>query len=149
MKRALGYIRVSTGEQANGGLSLEAQHSKISAQSSVSDLGLLEVIVDAGESAKTLERPGAQRLLQMVRDGLVDVVVIAKLDRLTRSVKDLAELIELFEKTGVALVSVAETLDTGTATGRMVMNLITTVSQWEREAISERSEERRVGKECR
>ena len=66
-------------------------------------------------------------------------MIVAKLDRLTRSVKDLCELLERFERRGVALVSVAESLDTGSAAGRLVLNIMTAVSQWEREAIGERT----------
>lgn len=69
----------------------------------------------------------------------MDVVIIAKLDRLTRSVKDLAELLERFNRRGVSLVSVAESLDTGTVAGWLVLNIMTAVSQWEREAIGERT----------
>jgi DNA invertase Pin-like site-specific DNA recombinase len=100
---------------------------------------LAEVIIDAGESAKSLNRPGMARLLSLVDAGVVDAVIIAKLDRLTRSVKDLAELLERFNRRGVSLVSVAESLDTGTAAGRLVLNIMTAVSQWEREAIGERT----------
>lgn len=67
---------------------------------------LTDVIVDAGESAKSLNRPGMERLLSLVDTGAVDIVIIAKLDRLTRSVADLAELLKRFEKGGVSLVSV-------------------------------------------
>src|SRR5712664_3562843 len=80
-----------------------------------------------------------ERLLSLVDDSKVDTVIIAKLDRLTRSVKDLAELLERFQRRGVSLVSVAESLDTGSAAGRLVINIMTAVSQWEREAIGERT----------
>jgi len=100
---------------------------------------LAEVIVDGGESAKSIKRPGMQRLLGMVNAGDVQAVIIAKLDRLTRSVKDLCGLLELFEKKGVALISVAESLDTGSAAGRLVITIMGAVSQWEREAIGERT----------
>ena len=66
-------------------------------------------------------------------------VIVAKLDRLTRSVKDLGLLLERFEKRGVSLISVAESLDTGSAAGRLVIKIMTAVSQWEREAIGERT----------
>jgi len=75
----------------------------------------------------------------MVRAGAVDTVIVAKLDRLTRSVRDLADLLELFTRRGVSLVSVAESLDTGSASGRLVLNIMVSVSQWEREAIGERT----------
>ena len=100
---------------------------------------LVESIVDGGESAKSLNRPGMAKLLAMVDSGAVQVVIVAKLDRLTRSVKDLCELLERFERRGVSLVSVAESLDTGSAAGRLVLNIMTAVSQWEREAIGERT----------
>ena len=74
-----------------------------------------------------------------MEDGKIDAVIVAKLDRLTRSVKDLCELLELFEKRKVALVSVAESLDTGSAAGRLVITVMDAVSQWEREAIGERT----------
>jgi DNA invertase Pin-like site-specific DNA recombinase len=78
------------------------------------------------------------RLLELVRAG-ADLVIIAKLDRLTRSVRDLADLLKLLLKHGVSLVSVAESLDTGSASGRLVLNIMRAVSQWEREAIGERT----------
>jgi DNA invertase Pin-like site-specific DNA recombinase len=100
---------------------------------------LFEVIIDGGESAKNLNRPGLQRLLASVDSGKVGAVIVAKLDRLTRSVKDLCSLLELFEKRGVALISVAESLDTASAAGRLVITIMAAVSQWEREAIGERT----------
>jgi DNA invertase Pin-like site-specific DNA recombinase len=137
--RAIGYVRVSTDKQAEKGVSLEAQAEKIRAMAVVQGADLVDVLVDAGESAKSLNRPGMERLMQMVDAGGVEAVIIAKLDRLTRSVKDLAELMERFHKRGVSLVSVAESLDTGSAAGRLVLNIMTAVSQWEREAIGERT----------
>jgi DNA invertase Pin-like site-specific DNA recombinase len=137
--KAIGYVRVSTEKQADFGVSLEAQAEKVRAMAVVQGAELAEVIVDAGESAKSLNRPGMSRLMSLVDAGAVDTVIIAKLDRLTRSVKDLAELLERFTRRGVSLVSVAESLDTGTAAGRLVLNIMTAVSQWEREAIGERT----------
>lgn len=137
--RAVGYARVSTDLQAETGVSLEAQEAKIRAMATVQGVELLDVIVDGGESGKTLRRPGLEHLLELVGGGDVQVVIIAKLDRLTRSVRDLADLLERFERRGVSLVSVAESLDTGTAAGRLVLNIMTAVSQWEREAIGERT----------
>src|SRR5438477_4134127 len=137
--RAIGYVRVSTDRQADHGVSLEAQEAKIRAMAVVQGSEIVELIVDGGESAKNLNRPGMERLLSLVDAGKVQTVIIAKLDRLTRSVKDLAELLERFTRRGVSLVSVAESLDTGTAAGRLVLNIMTAVSQWEREAIGERT----------
>src|SRR5450755_1480108 len=137
--RAIGYTRVSTDKQADRGVSLDAQTEKIRAMALVHDAELIDIIVEAGESAKSLNRPGMQRLLALVDAGDVQAVIVAKLDRLTRSVKDLCELLERFERKGVALVSVAESLDTGSAAGRLVLNIMAAVSQWEREAIGERT----------
>jgi DNA invertase Pin-like site-specific DNA recombinase len=137
--RAIGYARVSTDKQADSGVSLEAQQEKIRAMAVVQGAVMLDLIVDAGESAKTLDRPGMERLLALVDARKVDTVIVAKLDRLTRSVKDLALLLERFTRRDVALVSVAESLDTSTAAGRLVLNIMVSVSQWEREAIGERT----------
>lgn len=135
----LAYVRVSTEDQANEGVSLAAQEERVRAYAVATDRPLAEVIVDAGVSAKTLNRPGLQRLLAMVRRGEVASVTIVKLDRITRSVRDLADLVETFAKHGCALVSVSESLDTGTAAGRLLLNLLGSVAQWEREAVGERT----------
>src|SRR5579863_1198900 len=137
--KTIGYVRVSTDKQADRGVSLEAQAKRIRAMAVVHNAELLDIIVDGGESAKSLNRPGMERLLALVDAGEVQTVIIAKLDRLTRSVKDLCTLLEKFERRGVALISVAESLDTGSAAGRLVLNIMTAVSQWEREAIGERT----------
>jgi DNA invertase Pin-like site-specific DNA recombinase len=136
---AIGYIRVSTDKQAEFGVSLEAQAEKVRAMAVVQGAELADVIVDAGESAKSLNRPGMARLMSLVDAGAVDTVIIAKLDRLTRSVADLAELLKRFERRGVSLVGVADSLDTRSAAGRLVLNIMVSVSQWEREAIGERT----------
>ena len=132
-------MRVSTDKQADFGVSLEAQTEKVRAMAVVQGAELVDIIVDAGESAKSLNRPGMAGLLAMVDEESVDVVIIAKLDRLTRSVADLAELLKRFERRGVSLVSVADALDTRSAAGRLVLNIMVSVSQWEREAIGERT----------
>ena len=98
-----------------------------------------EVIRDAGESAKSLQRPGMAKILEGVRGGSIGRVVVLKLDRLTRSTRDLADLLDLFAKADAALVSVSENLDTASACGRLVLNVIGSVAQWEREAIAERT----------
>jgi DNA invertase Pin-like site-specific DNA recombinase len=138
-RRAIGYVRVSTEGQADRGVSLDAQAEKIRAMATVHDVELVDVIVDGGESGKSLSRPGIDRMLGMVDRREVQIVIIAKLDRLTRSVRDLADLLEKFQRRGVALVSVGESLDTGSAAGRLVLNVMASVSQWEREAIGERT----------
>ena len=139
MKIAHGYVRVSTADQADSGLSLEAQERKIRAQAEVSDLSIERIIVDAGASAGTLSRNGMQELLTLVAQGRTEAIVVARLDRLTRSIRDLSELLETLAKRHVDLISTAESLDTSTATGRLVINVMASVSQWEREVIAERT----------
>jgi DNA invertase Pin-like site-specific DNA recombinase len=134
---AIGYCRVS--KEKTEGISLQAQAAKVRAMAVVHGAELVEMVQDGGESAKSLNRPGLQRVLAMVQDREVQAVIVAKLDRLTRSVRDLCELLELFERRGVALISVAESLDTSSAAGRLVINIMAAVSQWEREAIGERT----------
>jgi site-specific DNA recombinase len=98
-----------------------------------------QVIRDAGASAKSLQRPGMAVLLEGIRLGRVGRVIVVKLDRLTRSTRDLADLIELVAKHDCALVSVSESLDSSSASGRLVVNMLGVVAQWEREAIGERT----------
>jgi site-specific DNA recombinase len=139
--RIIGLVRVSSDEQANEGVSLAAQEAKVRAFAALHDLNLVEVIIEAGESAKTIKRPGLQRALAMLRRGDADGLVVAKLDRLSRSVRDWNDLIDGYfgEKAARSLMSVAESIDTRTAAGRMVLNIMMTVAQWEREAIAERT----------
>ena len=136
--KAVGYVRVSTEEQAREGLSLDAQEEKIRAYCTAKGWRLVRIYRDEGFSGKDLNRPGLQSLIQDLRNNGIEAVVVAKLDRLTRSVRDLGYLIDdLFD--GVALASVEESLDTTTAGGRFVLNILGAVAQWERETIAERT----------
>ena len=139
--RAIAYLRVSTDKQADEGVSLEAQRAKLEAYASLYDLDLVAVEVDAGVSAKSLDRPALGRALAMLRAGRADALLVVKLDRLTRSVRDLGELLDGYfgPEKKAALLSVADQIDTRTAAGRMVLNILTSVAQWEREAIGERT----------
>lgn len=142
MTRTIAYVRVSTDKQADSGLSLDAQSEKIKAYVGLYGLDLVETIVDAGESAKTLDRPGLQTALALLSSGKADALLVVKLDRLTRSVVDLGKLIEAYFNSGKwALLSVGEQIDTRSAAGRLVLNILASVSQWEREAIAERTRE--------
>jgi site-specific DNA recombinase len=135
--KAVGYISVSTDKQE---LSLEVQRAKIEGYAALYDVELVAVEVDAGASARTLDRPGLQRALTMLRRGEAEALLVVKLDRLTRSVKDLGTLIDAYF-TRYALLSVCEQLNTKSAAGRMVINILASVSQWERETIAERTSE--------
>ncbi len=139
--KTIGYIRVSLEKQADKGISLEAQKARIEAYAELYDLDVVAVDVDAGESAKTLAREGLQKALGRLKKGEAEALLIVKLDRLTRSVRDLGLLLEQYFSNGSAftLMSVNENLDTRTASGRLVLNVLASVSQWEREAIGERT----------
>ena len=138
-RQAIGYVRVSTEQQADSGLSIAVQRVKLEALAVLNDYQLIDVVVDAGASAKSLDRPGWQRVMGAVHGRQVGAVLIAKLDRCTRSVADLASLIDTFSRRGVALISAAESLDTSSAGGRLVVNVLGAVAQWEREATAERT----------
>ena len=137
-RQTAAYRRVSTGDQGESGLGMDAQASKIEAMSLLHEREPDVEFTDTA-SAKSLDRPGISALLDGVRDGTIGTVYIAKLDRLTRSVRDLDTLLSLFQQHDVRLVSASESIDTATAAGRMVLNILGTVAQWEREAISERT----------
>ncbi|MFH0822205.1 MAG: recombinase family protein [Pseudomonadota bacterium] len=139
-KMTIGYVRVSTTQQADEGYGLEAQRRKINAYCELHDLVLTEIVEDAGLSGKSIKgRPGIQRILSLVKVGKVDNVIVAKLDRLARNVKEACEISELLEKKKAALHSVAERLDTGSANGRLFFNIMNTLATWEREVIGERT----------
>jgi site-specific DNA recombinase len=137
--RAVGYIRVSTEGQAEEGVSLAAQRAKLEAFAIAADLELVAIREDAGVSAKTLARPGLQTALADLREGRAEALLVTKLDRLTRSVGDLGSLLERYFAARFSLLSIADSVDTRTAGGRLVLNVLTSVAQWEREAIGERT----------
>lgn len=137
--KVVGYVRVSTEEQASEGVSLAAQEAKLRQYAALYDLQLVTVIVDAGQSAKSLNRPGLQQALAMLNQGEAEGLLIAKLDRLTRSVRDLGNLLDGYFRSRCSLLSVADQIDTRSAAGRLMLNLLTSVAEWEREAIGERT----------
>jgi len=138
--RTVVYCRVSTDKQADRGVSLDAQQAKAKAYAELYDLDIVDVVIDAAASAKTLARPGLERALGLLKAGKADALLVVKLDRLTRSVADLGKLVERYFAPGkAALLSVGEQIDTRSAAGRLVLNVLASVSQWEREAIGERT----------
>ncbi len=141
--RAVGYVRVSTDIQVQEGVSLDAQRMRIHAHCTAMDIKLVDVLVDAAASAKSLDRPGIQAALKMLRQGKADALIVMKLDRLTRSVKDLGHLCEAYFGEGKtwSLLSVSDAIDTRSASGKLILNVLTSVAQWEREAIADRVRE--------
>jgi DNA invertase Pin-like site-specific DNA recombinase len=93
---------------------------------------------DGGLSGGTMERPALQRLLEDIRRRLVDVVVVYKVDRLTRSLADFAKMVELFDTNGVSFVAVTQQFNTTTSIGRLTLNVLLSFAQFEREVTGER-----------
>jgi site-specific DNA recombinase len=137
---AIGYVRVSTDEQAREGVSLDAQRARIRAYAEAKDLTLTDILVDEGFSGKNLKRPAMQELLTRCNDGKVSAVIVLKLDRLTRRTRHLLSLVEdLFLANDIEMHSVSESLDTSTPHGRFVLTLFGGLAQMEREQISDRT----------
>jgi DNA invertase Pin-like site-specific DNA recombinase len=93
---------------------------------------------DGGHSGSSLERPALARLMRDIEAGAIDVVVVYKIDRLTRSLADFVRLIEIYDWRNTALVSISQAFDTSDSMGRMILNVLLTFSQFERELIAER-----------
>ncbi|MDD6388822.1 MAG: recombinase family protein [Bacilli bacterium] len=133
------YCRVSTEEQATEGFSIHAQKDKLTKYASINDWNIVDYYVDDGISGKNLtERPEVSRLIEDVKKGKIKNVLIYKLDRLTRSVKDLIYLIELFDKNNCTFNSQTEKIDTSNAVGRMFVKIIGIFAEFERENLAER-----------
>lgn len=140
--QAIGYVRVSTEEQAREGVSIDAQEERIQALAAAKGWNLTEIVRDAGYSGKNLERPGIRRLIESCRLRATDIVIVFKVDRLTRKQRDLWHLLEeVFEEYQVGFVSVTEAFDTTTAAGKAFLGMIGTFAQLERDLVSERTRE--------
>jgi site-specific DNA recombinase len=133
----LAYCRVSTEEQAEEGWSIEGQTDKLKAHANLHDLGEITVVSDPGLSGKNMLRPGLQQLLAAVEAGHVTHVVVWKLDRLSRNLRDLMELRDKFEQHGVTLHSVCENLDLSSPSGRLFFSLMGGQAEYYRDALAE------------
>ena len=134
------YIRVSTEDQAREGFSLGEQEEKLLQLCNFKDLEVYKVYKDAGISAKDMEhRPQFQAMLQDMKEGKINYIVAYKLDRITRSVRDLEELISVLEQYNCFLLCDRDDVNTSTANGRFFVRMLTVLSQLEIEIVSERT----------
>lgn len=136
--RVVGYRRISK-ESGGNGYSLEAQTSAIEEECSRRGWTLLRVEEDVQSGKSTKKRPGLERALETCRSGEADAIVAAKLDRLSRSVVDAGKILEEARKRGFNIVALDFGLDLSTPQGELVANILTSVSQWERRVIGQRT----------
>jgi DNA invertase Pin-like site-specific DNA recombinase len=136
---AIGYIRVSTEEQADSRAGLDAQRAAILAEAQRRGWHLVEVIEDAGFSGKDLNRPGIVAALEALRRHKADTLVVAKLDRLSRSMLDFSILLRRALLEHWALVALDIGVDTTTASGELYANMLVTFAQFERRRMGERT----------
>jgi site-specific DNA recombinase len=138
--KVVGYIRVSTKEQGEQGVSLDAQRAKLISYAQLYDLDLVGIEVDTASGKSMNRRPGLKTCLAMIEGGEVDGLLIAKLDRLSRKTLDICQLIDTFFKEHL-LISVADHLDTKTPNGRFFVTIMAGFAELERETISLRTVE--------
>jgi site-specific DNA recombinase len=138
MKKAIGYIRVSTEQQPDEGISLAAQRAKIEAWCELNDYELVAIYEDAGISGKTVsKRPQLQAALAEMKKGMA--LIVYSLSRLARSTKNCIEIADELKGKGSDLVSLTEKIDTSSAMGEFFFTLIAALGQMERKQIGERT----------
>jgi DNA invertase Pin-like site-specific DNA recombinase len=137
--KAIGYIRVSTEDQAREGVSLDNQESKVRAYADLHGLELVDVIRDEGVSGKSLERPGFERLQGILDAGKAQAVIAYKLDRLSRKTIDILTVLENWDKQGIAFHCIQDRIDTTSAAGKFLVTILSALAQMERDLISERT----------
>lgn len=137
---ALGYVRVSTLDQAEHGASLAAQRAALTEEAARRGWDL-EIVADEGMSGKNLNRPGMLAALDRLDAGLADMLLATRLDRISRSVADFAGLLDRSTRRGWDLVLLDPALDTTTPAGRFTANVLASAAQYERELIASRTRE--------
>ncbi|MBQ8537012.1 MAG: recombinase family protein, partial [Clostridia bacterium] len=139
IKKAALYMRVSTEEQAKEGFSIDAQRRVLEAQAIVGGFNATQAYIDEGKSGKNLRRPQVQNLIADCKEQKISAVIVWRLDRLSRSLRDTLMLIEdVFAPNGIALISATESLDTSTPSGRLMINILASFAQNEREVNQQR-----------
>lgn len=135
----VGYVRVSTAEQADSGLGLEAQRAAITAECERRGWTLVDVHVDAVTAKSMQKRPGLAAAMAAVESGTAGGLVVAKLDRLSRSLRDFAELMARAQAEGWNLVALDLGIDLSTPSGEFMANVTASAAQWERRIIGQRT----------
>ena len=140
-KRIAIYVRVSTREQAGSGFGLDTQIEKCKEYSKLYEFDekKFELYEDGGYSAKNLNRPAIKRLIKDVKENKIEKIIVYKLDRLSRKVVDVYQLISLFEKQNCTLIAVMDRLDISTSNGKMILGMLSVIAEWEQNVISERT----------
>ncbi len=139
-KTAIGYVRVSTQEQVTEGVSLDVQRDRLTAYCKFNGIKLIDIKSDEGISGGTLDRPGLREALGLLRRGRANTLIVVKLDRLSRSLRDVCTLVEdYFGNERYHLLSLCGMVNTHSAAGRMVLMNLANYAQFEREMISERT----------
>jgi DNA invertase Pin-like site-specific DNA recombinase len=142
-KRCAVYCRVSSDERLDQEFnSIDAQkeagQAYVASQRSEGWIPVSDDYDDPGFSGGNIDRPGLRRLMTDIERGLVDIVVVYKIDRLTRSLADFSKMVEVFERHGVSFVSVTQQFNTTTSMGRLMLNVLLSFAQFEREVTGER-----------
>ena len=139
MVKCAAYVRVSTDKQADTGLSLDAQESAIRRYCQDRGYTVAEIFVDGGYSAKNTDRPAFKRMVQAIRNGGIDAIVVTKLDRLTRSLRDICSINEdILEPYHVQLVAINDGINTFEAVSKTLLPFLAVIGQIERQNTSER-----------
>ncbi|MDK2792985.1 MAG: site-specific recombinase [Deferribacteres bacterium] len=138
MKKTAIYIRVSTDEQARSGYSVEAQKKNLTEYCKRYNFNLIDYYIDSGFSGAKLKRPELQRLVADVEQGVIDSVIVWRMDRLSRKMKHLLYLLDLFEKNDVNFYSMTENFDAKTPVGKLLINMLGSIAEFERESIIQR-----------
>ncbi len=147
--RAVAYLRVSTAEQADSGAGLAAQRASVEAEAQRRGWVLTEVYIDAAASGKALAgREALAQALDAVKAGKAEVMVVAKLDRLSRSLLDFAEIMRRAQSEGWNLVALDLGIDLSTPAGEFLASVMASAAQWERRVIGQRTKEALAAKKA-